>query len=126
MRGNPCCAGQRIIARSLRRSILLWRAWRACTARRVSAETRRVVRERQPRRAFTREYRGRPTRAPRAPAAPGPMVPKNRRAYGTNSLRQEISLRDHAMGSGMMSRVNTDAGDMCTSAVQAAGPGAKR
>jgi hypothetical protein len=49
------------------------------------------------------------------------MIPKHRGAYGTNSFRQKISLRDHEITvSVMMSRVNTDMRDMRVSTVNAA------
>ncbi len=53
------------------------------------------------------------------------MIPKDQRAYGTLFLRQEKSLRDHEMPeSGMVPRVNADAGDMRVSAVQETEPAA--
>jgi hypothetical protein len=49
------------------------------------------------------------------------MIPKDRGAYGTNSFRQKISLRDYEMTvSVMMPRVDTDMRDMRVSAVNAA------
>jgi hypothetical protein len=49
------------------------------------------------------------------------MAAKDFAAYSTNYLRQDKSLRDHGITeSGMVSRVHTDADDMCVSAVNAA------
>jgi hypothetical protein len=49
------------------------------------------------------------------------MITKDSGTYRTNYLRQNESLRDHEIAeSGVVSRVNADAGDLCVSAVNAA------
>jgi hypothetical protein len=49
------------------------------------------------------------------------MITKDSRAYRTNYLRQNESIRDHGIAeSGVVSRVNADADDLCVSAVNPA------